>query len=405
MALFSSPRALAIQFIEPSNSATYPDEPFLEDHNLPPMLHFLAFWGNMKLLKSMVENEFVDIDEIRAFQCHPDEMHPSSLSRWLNSTALHVAAPTGPTDVIDYLIQTGLTKVDQKNETGGTALHVAVDQENMLSVAALISNNASKTQRRGKETPLQLYLSSKSLEKTVDSLIVLGVGEGTILDYKGATVLHVLARYHGVSTETLKYFADQENDINCHDDIGYTPLRRAVAALSWRNVKSFLSFGCRAQEDMDKFGNTLLHCVCQSAWSETEWLDKFGRQTMSLEDILRVRIGFVKVFNLLTEHGIDPNACNNSGQTALELWIIACKYEYVVVRRHEWTVICPEYIEQHSMSEITGELAKSAFLDAMRKETWLWLIERTPNAKTAMIRGLEFEAPERESWPKKDYWV
>ena len=402
--LLSSPKALGLQLFSCNNQCSQ------AHHDLPPLVHFLAFWGNLALLKIMVQQGSIDVKEVR-----PSTNHIGCLvlPAWVHSTALHIAAAENAANMIQYLIHHNLAAVDQTDKNGDTALHLAAAWRKMSSAAALVHIKASKIQQNDqKRTPLMMYLRSNSRDITTEGLVLLGLGEGTYFDYKGATTLHVLARKRGVSTSTFKYCAEHGADINCQDDLGYTALRRAVTYLNIENVKSLLSLGCRAEEDLDRFGNTLIHCVCvllcRLIAYPAPWLDEFGRPAFEAHveqpaDVTSTSL--IETLNLLEERGIDPNTCNNSGQTPLEVWIIGWRclgFDTVNPK----SKMCPEYIKQHSLNDIAWELigASHRTPDNAERQAWLWLIERTTNAKIAMIKGLGVD--KKMPYERKEgYWV
>ena len=408
--LLSSPRALAL-YIRNSYEAAKDAEIDLICRDLPPPLHLLVVWDNLKLLKAVIRKlPATPMDQLW-LQHSFDKRRDLTRSDWSDTTALHIASIGNLTDMTEYLLERGIANVEQRDMASETALHTAVRHNSQTCAVALISHGASlKSQNTIFATPLMVYLSLQYFEKwtptTMKWLELLGLGQKTYVDFSGATMLHVLARYAGIDGQVMKNYSKAGVNLMLQDSVGWTPLRRAFVSGHLTNIEALLSLGCRPAQDLDHFGNTILHSLRPFiSGRNIEFIDELGRPYLSLyQSHVQHEDTCIPIMEILTDNGVNVNTLNNAGQTSLEVWIVALKY-------HKTLNMDVRFVRKHTLDEIAeilGTSSRSISGLSLMGGIWSWLIKRTRKAKTAIIKGLKRKVPNivnEGNWPKKDYWV
>ena len=187
----------------------------------------------------------------------------SSYVSWGGFTALHYAAEFGHRDIADLLIENGLS-VDVPSRRAETPIFYAVRGRHPLMVELLIDHGADVNAVNAiSETILHHAVQSRDL-KVIQLLIAKGVdvNAGTTAgSYPGQTALHFAALTGQVKAAELLLINDAE--IDATDQLGYTPLRRAIDNRNADVAMLLIRKGAEIKT-RDRNGVSLLHVLAQS---------------------------------------------------------------------------------------------------------------------------------------------
>ncbi|XP_063412561.1 death-associated protein kinase dapk-1-like [Mytilus trossulus] len=180
-------------------------------------LHSAASTGNTEIVQLLIDNG-IEIN----FQ-NKD-----------GSTALHSAACTGNTESVQLLIANGI-EINVQNKDGSTALHKAACTGNTESVQLLIANGIEiNVQNKDGSTALHSAASTGNTE-SVQLLIDNGI-EINFQNKAGNTVLHVAAEQ---DPEMVKSLINNNSDPNIPNDHGKRPIEVANSNVIVRLIKDY----------------------------------------------------------------------------------------------------------------------------------------------------------------------
>ncbi|MCP4372714.1 MAG: hypothetical protein GY797_32085 [Deltaproteobacteria bacterium] len=155
-------------------------------------------------------------------------------------TLLHIAADSGYTDIVKYLVSQG-ADVNSKAESGDTPLHNAVGIGNgKIEIAKYLVSNGAEVNTQNTfffQTPLHRACYVRNIE-TVKYLVSQGANV-TIKDKSGETPLHIAAKSGHI--KTVEYLVSQGADINEINNNGETPLYLATRSAEIGIVKYLIS--------------------------------------------------------------------------------------------------------------------------------------------------------------------
>lgn len=304
-------------------------------------IHTAAGKGDLTAVKAFVEKDPMQIKALNAS----------------NSTPLIVAASNGHIQVVAFLLNKG-ADIQAVNKWGRTAMHYAVDGEYFEVAKLLIEKEADINGNKDfSYTPLHMAARNGS-EKMVDLLLSKGAGIN-ILSSSG-TPLHsaVLSGNTNIILRLLMSGADINAVITSS---GWTPLHTAARSGWFDTTKVLVEQGINLNT-IDKRGMTALHYAAFSGNREAEKVAVFllkngaefntaaidkstpllaavqtgkdeavelflekGADICPMENITQRTMlhlaaiqGYGNITRLLIENGIDINARDQSGRTALD---------------------------------------------------------------------------------------
>ena len=215
-------------------------------------------------------------------------------------TLLHVASESGSTDIMHYLISSGVVNLNAQDEDGSTALHLAVDSKHTGTVDLLLKCGAISTiKNRDNDPPLHIALRSpdsvdivSSFAKYPESL----TGRG----HDNCTALHVIAEYdnlealdilHGVSA-SVNPQNTQQDILQLHADNkhGMAAIHLAARKGSHRVLDFMIS-----------------ESVHHGALTPKEVLGSLSKEN-SMPHHFAVESGHLKVVEVLLKYGASPVA-------------------------------------------------------------------------------------------------
>lgn len=168
-------------------------------------------------------------------------------------TTLTLAARLGSTDLVQELLENG-ARVNKPGRNGWTAMHYAVDQEEMAMVRLLVRHKADLEVRVRGWTPLLMALRDRPLS-LAEYLIRKGANVHAA-DYHGRTVLH-WAALRGLK-KLLPLLLRKGVDVNAPDRWGRTPLICALQEQEPAVARTLLNAGADAAVAA-RDGTTALH--------------------------------------------------------------------------------------------------------------------------------------------------
>jgi ankyrin repeat protein len=197
------------------------------------------------------------------------------------NTPLHKAASLRQMplrdDVINALLANG-AKIDQRNQTGDMAIHVA-DDSYVLELLVNRGANLEAQDYEGRTALMRtLYRSHPDTQReSVAHLLRLGAKLHT-KDFKGSTLLHVGLRNLPLSSP-------------------------GMWEARWGDLQHLVKLGLDPTQ-VDHAGNTLLHVLMRQD-AQKSYSTGFGLR--------------LAVFEYLVEKGVDPNAANHCGHTVFHV--------------------------------------------------------------------------------------
>lgn len=217
-------------------------------------------------------------------------------------SALHFAARNGVIEVIKLLLD-AKADVNDKSNFGQTPLHLASVYGQKDAVGLLLMRGADirETDKVG-WTALH-SAAYNGHESIVESLLQ----EGALVDAQaedGLTALHWAAR--GGHTNVIQLLLRHEADIRILTSYGFSTLHLAVYSGHESAVRLLLDHGADLTL-RDEFGATALHVAVKSPESTIE------------------------IVEILIRHGVELNAVNRNGETALNFGIFRKSEEVVKI--------------------------------------------------------------------------
>lgn len=309
-------------------------------------LHYAARYGNLELVKYLVENDRIDVSSKNANDNTPlhfaarhghiqvvkylvqqKNASPIALTK-MKSTPLHYAALGGHFDVAEFLID--FTKQSNNNNLNifddiyaSTPLHFAASSGNLRLVELLVRNGADVN--IGCDTPLHYAVSAGGNLDIVKYL----VGRGANMDKKSndntPTIFYVAIGGH---LDIFQYLCDtlhMDWEITRND---MSTIQYAVKGGSLPLVEYLVKTKGANVNVIDIFNNTPLH-------------DAASR-------------GNYAMVKFLLRNGADANATNRKNQKAID---------YARTARHSTIVAClesiPNCISQRDRRSVTTEYPNS----------------------------------------------
>jgi len=151
---------------------------------------------------------------------------------------------------------------------------------------------------------------------SVQSLVGEGANYSGPIDDKRQTVLHVAA--FSQSVPIVEYFLSQKKpDVNAVDEHQWTALLCAASVGNVRICSLLLQNGADAKINSDQ-KTTPLHYLCRKAVEDEQYQEKrkSGAMTNGESNAVKYK-SYLEVLELLTSKGVDINAQNYLGETAL----------------------------------------------------------------------------------------
>ena len=263
----------------------------------------------------------------------------------MGNTPLHYAVMCGCLESLDVLASLcGSLIINIKNNKGCTPLHLSVKQLNML-VALLKYQQCSinETDDNG-ETALHMACRGLNVE-CVRALIQNERCDQNIQLGDGSTALHIAVHstYTVYQQQIVQVLMESdETDPSINDNAGQTPLQCAIASGKLNVVGALISSG-KCRQEYNIINSTLLHKVVESNKPQLlsallKYLDNdcnINEKNDKCETALHeaCRGGNLECIRVLIGDGkCDPNIQLSDGSTALH---VAVSSDYHTVYQHE----------------------------------------------------------------------
>ena len=270
-------------------------------------LHEAAFKGDKVLLRTCLSKPGADVNE-------SDED---------GKTALHVALGANNNDLVELLLKHGLS-ANAKTVEGDIPLHLCCD----IDAAKLLIANGSlvDVKNDGGITPLLRCVYS-GLISLVEYLLKIGA-DVNAQNNNGETALHYLGLVGRASNhyDIVKLLLDYDININIKDKTSKTAIHNACQSANVGIARLLIKNGAKINE-MDFAGNYPLHyCFTQDRKEVLELLDLLlqNAETANLADIRGVTALHnasaslsKSVVEFIVHHGANVNQADNMGKTPL----------------------------------------------------------------------------------------
>lgn len=288
----------------------------------------------------------------------------------LPKLALHLATKAGATYLTGMLLKNAVSDINTKDESGNTALHVAVGWCQCRSVEIILDHDADAdvVNKKG-DTPLQLALSQtpEPVTDTIKVLLAHGANvnvvdsnEGTPLlqaarfghadivhllihnsadvdhqDCNGKTALHAaLESGKGTVEQLVSALVKAKSNIEAKDSDGRTALGTALKLGMLAVSRQLIGHG--ADVDAERRGESLLHYVVRKKnGPAVELLLQNGAGLHRRNDYgetplhIAVRTGYDPAVKALLDHAADIEAMDMGGHNSLHISVAAGKESIV----------------------------------------------------------------------------
>ena len=237
-----------------------------------PPIHFACKYGNVDIVKWMVEEKGVDVNR------EYEEELPWTVSyheRTVRKTPLCTACNHGGVHVVEYLLEKGADiEKEGSSDTFGVfvpPLHLACMTGKVEVVRLLLDKGANiESEDRGKDRPL-----------------------------------HVAARYR--HAEIVRELLQRGAEVNARNDLGFTPLYSILVNGSRGDLPS------SARNDEDCRRQVAIARILIENNAEVDAKDRFGKTTL----FWAVETNNFAFVQFLVENGSDINMENARGETLL----------------------------------------------------------------------------------------
>ena len=239
------------------------------------------------------------------------------------NNALHLASSRGHIDLVKFLVEKGI-KINEKNNDGWNALHLASWKGHKGIVELLIEKgiNINKTDFNGQNA--LHFASRKGYENIVELLIKKGIDIDE-RDLNGKNALHVA--FENRKHETIQLLIEKGIDLNQTDEYGQNALHFASKEGHIWIVRLLIEKGININQT-DSNGQNALHLAFEKRHFEVvrilieggidnNQLNVFGQN--ALHACITSLHGYIDIVQLLIKKGIDINQNDKDGQNALHL--------------------------------------------------------------------------------------
>ncbi|OTA01334.1 hypothetical protein A9Z42_0016570 [Trichoderma parareesei] len=208
--------------------------------------------------------------------------------------------------------------LEDKDDSGMTKLHRAVQAGDQRLVEVLISEGVNLTSRdNGGRTVLHYAAMDQSHGPDIMALI-LGAGGTAIInlgDDNGQTALHYAAER---SLDCVRILSDYDADIHAPDGYGFSPFLWAVIARNTPAVHYMLkTMGADSNSTSADGTSALAWASCQGNDMVSNLLMDYGASTQTLSLTKAAAAGDIAMVELLLNNGRDPNYRDRDGWTAI----------------------------------------------------------------------------------------
>jgi len=237
------------------------------------------------------------------------------------NTVLHVAAYIGSVDIINLLLDKGMS-VNLTNREDYTPLHVSAQFGHLEATNALVERGAAinNTNKYGKTPVMEAAVSGKL--ETFRYLTEIGA-DINIRDAKNNTALHLVA--HSGSVGIINLLLDKGMSVNLTNTNDSTPLDVSAEFGHLEATKSLVERGA-AIKNTNIHGRTpLMTAVINSKLETFCYLTEIGAD-INIRDAenntalhLAAHSGSVGIINLLLDKGMSVNLTNTNDSTPLHV--------------------------------------------------------------------------------------
>ncbi|XP_076315098.1 uncharacterized protein LOC143227549 [Tachypleus tridentatus] len=317
-------------------------------------------------------------------------------------TALHYCTENKDITCADLILKTDPSLINEKDEEGYSALHLAVICGNKLMAKYLIDKGADVN---SVDNELHTCIHWATVCGELDCLDILidASGDPATPDIHGAYPIHYAAQMCGPNRETgndvtlglavLHKLLARGVDVSVKDKDGRQPLlwaasvdprpsKTSYSSESSDVIVALVNAGASVAAE-DKDGLTALHCAASRGHvdcletlinlcgAEVETIDSNGCTAL----FFAVTLGHADCTQLLLQHGADPNRQDRKGRTAAHCGAAKGQLETLkILESNGGNMWLPN---------VRGDLPLHEAVQSGRKDLVLWLLSLNPNVVNA----------------------
>ncbi|XP_063901840.1 uncharacterized protein LOC135121443 [Zophobas morio] len=209
------------------------------------------------------------------------------------TTALQIACRKGDYDVVEMLLNAGAS-INMADENNKNAFHYAsVSWEDNRDVIKLLVEKGIDVNAQNRNGTTALQLAGRERDYEIAEMLLNAGASINMVNKDNENALHCASESRKDNRNIIKLLIEQGMDVNAQNGNGTTALQLACLQGVDENVEMLLDFGASINI-VDKNNKNALHCASESP--------KDNRN----------------IIKLLIEQGMDVNAQNGNGTTALQ---------------------------------------------------------------------------------------
>lgn len=249
------------------------------------------------------------------------------------NSLLHLAMPTGDTDILDLIIAKISKReefINQKNIYGLTALEIALYNNSELGVIEWLINNGANVEAVDSSGNTPLHLAAQVANIEIDVLEALSSEAINLRTYinqrnnEGDTALSLVAN-HTTNIDLLTWLLSQGADINMLYNNNANIIKSAIDAGASIEVIRFLLFNGANPNLADNDGNNSMHSavaanrvdLVELLLVEVNDIDQQNNRQENALHIAALKNVATDIIGLLLTRNIDIDAQNIEGNNAL----------------------------------------------------------------------------------------
>lgn len=241
-----------------------------------------------------------------------------------NTTPLLYASKGGSLEIVQYLIKNG-ADINDITKRGKDCLVYAVDYLNYDVIDFLLNYGVLKKSKNIHAHKFALMIAAAKGNVNIIKLFIEHKVNLNVSDEQGKTPLMISLNTRDL--EVVKLFLENGVNVNAKDNEGKTALMICCAIGIQEIIKCLIEYNANVDSIDNKSGNMLLYAIEGGCLEYVKTFHKKYNQDINsrYEDdntntlMIACNGGYFEIVRYLVENGVDVNAVNKEGDTALNI--------------------------------------------------------------------------------------